>query len=47
MCILELSKILLMYEFYYDYVKNKYGSKSKLLFTHTDSLIHEIKTEEV
>ena len=30
MWILEISKVL-MYEFHYDYSKNKYGSKSKLL----------------
>ena len=39
MCILELSKIL-MCEFHYDYIKNKYDNKSKLLFTDTDSLMH-------
>ena len=32
MCILELSKVL-MYKFHYDYMKNKYGNKSRLLFT--------------
>ena len=36
-----------MYEFHYDYVKNKYGNNSRLLFTDTDSLIHKIKTEDV
>ena len=39
MCILELSK-LLMYEFRYDYIKNKYGNKSRLLFTYTDILMY-------
>ena len=36
MCILELSKVL-MYEFHYDYIKNKYDNKSKLFFTDTGS----------
>ena len=45
-CILELSKVL-MYEFHYDYIKNKYGNNSRLLFTDTDSLVYEIKTEDV
>ena len=46
MCILELTKEL-MYEFHYDYIKNKYGNNSRLLFTDTDSLLYEIKTEDV
>ena len=46
MCILKLSKVL-MYEFHYDYIKNKYGNNSRLLLTDTDSLIYEIKTEDV
>ena len=46
MCILELSKVL-MYEFHYDYIKNKYGNNSRLLFTDTDSLMYEIKPEGV
>ena len=46
MCILELSKVL-MYEFHYDYIKNKYGNNWRLLLTDTDSLVHEIKTEDV
>ena len=35
-----------MYEFHYDHIKNKYDNKSKLLFTDTDSLMYEIKTED-
>ena len=35
MRILKLSKVL-MCEFCYDYIKNKYDNKSKLLFTNTD-----------
>ena len=45
MCILELSKIL-MYEFHYDYIKNKYDNNSRLLFTDTDRLMYEIKFED-
>ena len=46
MRILELSKVL-MHEFHYDYIKNKYGNNSRLLFSDTDSLMYEIKTEDV
>ena len=45
-CILELSKVL-TYEFHYDYIKNKYVNNSRLLFTGTNSLMYEIKTEDV
>ena len=46
MCILELNKVL-MYKFHYDYFKNKYGNNSRLLFTDTDDLMYEIKTEDI
>ena len=36
-----------MYELYYDYTKNKYVNKKKLLFTDTDSLMYEIKTNDI
>ena len=44
--ILELSKVL-MFDFYYNYIKKKYGSRAKLLFTDTDSLCLEVKTEDI
>ena len=43
--ILEISKIL-MYEFWYDYMKPKYGNNVKLCYMDTDSFIMSIKAEE-
>ena len=43
--ILEISKIL-MYEFFYDYMKPKYGDNVKLCDMDTDSFIMNLKTED-
>ena len=44
--ILEVSKTL-MYEFWYDYIKQKYQQNSKLCYMDTDSFTIHIKTEDV
>ena len=43
--ILDISKTL-MYEFWYDYIKPKYGDKARLCYMDTDSFIMHIKTED-
>ena len=43
--ILDISKTL-MYEFWYVYIKPKYGDKVRLCHTDTDSFIMHIKTED-
>ena len=45
MTITDISKTL-MYEFWYDYIKAKYGERRKLCFEDTDSFIIYIKTED-
>ena len=36
-----------MYNFYHGHLKQKYGPRCELLYTDTDSLLLEIKTEDV
>ena len=43
--ILEISKTL-MYEFWYDYMKPKYGNDAKLCYMDTDSFVMNIKTND-
>ena len=44
--ILELSKIL-VYDFWYDYVKPKYGEKAKLYYIDPNSFIVYIQTDDI
>ena len=44
--ILEITKIL-MYEFWYDYIKPKYQNNAKLCYMDTERFIIHIKTEDV
>ena len=43
--VLDISKTL-MYKFWYDYIKPKYGDRAKLCYTDTDSFIIHIITED-
>lgn len=44
--ILDISKAM-MFNFWYGYIKQKYGSKAKLLYTDTDGMLMNIETEDV
>ena len=46
MSILDLSKNL-MYDWYYNHLKNTYGNRVQMLYTDTDSLIVHIKTDDI
>ena len=43
--ILDITKTL-MYEFWYDYIKPKYGDKARLCYMDRDSFVIHIKTED-
>ncbi|XP_055316607.1 uncharacterized protein LOC129576103 [Sitodiplosis mosellana] len=45
MAILDISKVC-MYEYYYDFLKPKYGSNIELAYTDTNSFIIHVKTED-
>ena len=44
--ILDLSKVL-MYDFHYNFMASRFGSQTKLLFTDTDSLCYDVKTDDL
>ena len=44
LAILDISKIL-MYEFWYDYMKPKYSNRVKICYMDSDSFIMNIKTK--
>ena len=46
MLILDISKTL-MYEFWYFYIKPKYGDRVKLCYTDTNSFVIYIKTKDI
>ena len=45
MSILDISKTL-MYKFWYDYIKSKYGGRARICYTVTESFVVHIITED-
>ena len=45
LAVIDISKIL-MYEFWYDYIKQKYRDKARLCYMDTDSFVIYIKIED-
>ena len=43
--VLDIAKTL-VYEFWYNYIKPKYGDRANLCYTNTDSFVIYIKTED-
>ena len=46
MCILDISKYA-MYDFYYNYLKTKYGANLQLMMTDTDSLLFSVQCNDI
>ena len=44
--VLDISK-LIMYRFHYGFTMNSYGSRARLCMTDTDSLLYDIRTDDV
>ena len=45
MSMLHISKMI-MYQFWYDYIKPKYGERAKLCYTDTDNFVIHIQTDD-
>ena len=45
MSMLHISKMII-YQFWYDYIKPKYGERAKLCYTDTDSFVIHIQTDD-
>ena len=43
---LDLGKTVIMYEFWYDFIKPKYGQNTKICYKDTDSFIAHVKVDD-